>query len=219
MSISRIILIVFILTGFTACKYDAISPKELQEGDILFQDLDCGDACDAIEKVTTGYNGLDFSHCGIVANVDGQMKVVEAYGTVAATDLDSFLARSKDEHGNVKVIAGRPHEQDIAKKSAAIAQTYIGKSYDKAFKLGDDAYYCSELVYESYKAANNGQAYFPLNTMTFKEPDSTDYMPFWVDYYNELNMPIPEGDSGINPGAISRSQHLDILLINIKEKH
>lgn len=209
---SRVILVLLVLV-LAGCEYDAIQRVDLQEGDILFQDLDCGDACDAIEKVTVGFNGLDFSHCGIVANVNGEMKVVEAYGAVQAVAIDSFFERSKDKHGNAKVIVGRPHEQDVAKKSAQIATTYIGKPYDEEFKLGDDKYYCSELVYEAYKKGNNDQVYFPLNVMTFKEKDSTDFMPFWVDYYKELGVPIPEGDSGINPGAISRSKHLEIILI------
>lgn len=209
----RIILIIVLAVGFTGCEYEALTGKDLQEGDILFQDLDCGDACDAIESVTDGYNGLDFSHCGIVANVDGELKVVEAYGAVQAVPIDTFLYRSKDKHGNPKVIVGRPKERDIAKKSAGASVGYIGKPYDKEFKLGDDKYYCSELVYESYKAANGGEEYFPLNKMTFKQKDSTDYMPFWVDYYNELGVPIPEGEPGINPGAISRDAHLEIKLI------
>ncbi|MHC4724324.1 MAG: hypothetical protein ACYS9V_08765 [Planctomycetota bacterium] len=40
---------------------------EPKEGDLLFQDLDCGPLCDAIEKVTTGYQGSNFSHVGILA--------------------------------------------------------------------------------------------------------------------------------------------------------
>lgn len=209
----RIVLLLLVAIAFTGCEYDAITAKDLQEGDILFQDLDCGPACDAIESVTQGYNGLDFSHCGIVANVDGQLQVVEAYGDVLAVPIDTFLHRSMDKHGNPKVIVGRPRQQDIAKRSAEQSINYIGKPYDKEFKLDDDKYYCSELVYESYKAANAGKPFFPLNVMTFKEPDSTGYMPYWIDYYNELGVPIPEGDSGINPGAISRSRELDIILI------
>ena len=35
----------------------------LKEGDLLFQDLNCGELCDAIETVTQGVDGKDFSHC------------------------------------------------------------------------------------------------------------------------------------------------------------
>ena len=37
-----------------------------QTGDLLFQDMDCGPMCDAIEAVTQGAEGAKFSHIGIV---------------------------------------------------------------------------------------------------------------------------------------------------------
>lgn len=213
----RKLLYVLCLAALTGCEYEAITAADLQEGDILLQDLDCGPACDAIEKVTVGYNGLDFSHCGIVANIDGQLKVVEAYGVVQAVPVATFLNRSMDNHDNPKVIVGRPKEQAIAMEAARASVDYIGKPYDEQFRLEDDKYYCSELLYETFKTANAGKPFFPLNVMTFKEPDSAGYMPFWIDYYEDLGKPIPEGDSGINPGAISRSPKLDILLIRNKK--
>lgn len=209
----RSILIALLILSFSSCSYDAITGADLQEGDILFQDLDCGDACDAIEKVTRGYNALDFSHCGIVATVDGKLKVVEAYGDVQAVEIDTFLHRSTTKHGYPKVLVGRPKEQGIARLAASESVNYIGKEYDKEFRLDNDKYYCSELVYECFMSANNNEAYFPLNKMTFKEPDSTDYVPYWVEYYKELGVPIPEGELGINPGAISMDPHLEMILI------
>ena len=41
-------------------------------GDIIFQDLDCGPPCDAIEAVTSGYNGAQLSHCGIITEIQGK---------------------------------------------------------------------------------------------------------------------------------------------------
>ncbi len=186
----------------------------LHPGDILFQDLDCGAACDAIEAVTEGVNGMDFSHCGIVAEIDGELRVVEAYGKVQAVPIDSFLARSRDAAGQPKILIGRTGDKALALQSAELSKKYIAKPYDNAFVMGDDAYYCSELVYECYKQANGGEVYFPLNTMTFKVPGTDTFMPFWTEYYHKLGMEIPEGDSGINPGAISRSEHLQIIGLN-----
>ena len=49
---------------FVACQNEPIF--ELQEGDLLFQDGDCGDFCAAIEAVTDGVNDWEFSHVGLV---------------------------------------------------------------------------------------------------------------------------------------------------------
>lgn len=188
----------------------------MQVGDILFQDLDCGPACDAIESVTEGVNGMDFSHCGIVADMNGELKVMEAYGKVQAVSIADFLARSKDDKGQPKVVIGRlsGKHKAIAIKSAEESKKYIGKGYDKAFTLGDDTYYCSELVYECFKTANNNKVFFPLNTMTFKDSTTGNFIPYWITYYQELGVAIPEGDKGVNPGAISRNKHLEIIPVN-----
>jgi hypothetical protein len=50
-----------------------------------------------------------------------------------------------------------------------------------------------------------------LEPMTFKQPDSNDYFPVWVAYYQNLKMDIPEGKPGINPGGISRSDKIAII--------
>lgn len=190
----------------------------VQPGDILFQDLDCGDACDAIEKVTVGAKGMDFSHCGIVISTPEGYKVVEAYGRVKATALDTFLKRSLDNKGQPKVLLGRVKAEDkaLGQKSAQLAMKYVGKPYDDAFDMKDDTYYCSELVYELYREANGDAPYFKLNKMTFKEPGTNTIMPFWKKYFEELRVAVPEGDWGINPGAISRSKKLELRAIRFK---
>ena len=75
------------------------STPEFQVGDILFQDLDCGPPCEAIEAVTSGYNGAQLSHNGIITEIKGdkfsQIFLVEAIGErVVKTPLDKFLERS-----------------------------------------------------------------------------------------------------------------------------
>ena len=51
--------------------------------------------------------------------------------------------------------------------------------------------------------------------MTFKDPETKEFFPAWVAYYAELGEAIPEGESGLNPGSISRSQKIDILSVRL----
>ena len=70
---------------------------KLQEGDLLFQDLDSSPLCDAIELVTPGYKDANFSHIGLVVLDNDTLKVLEAIPPkVVLTDMKSFFNRSFD---------------------------------------------------------------------------------------------------------------------------
>jgi Permuted papain-like amidase enzyme, YaeF/YiiX, C92 family len=186
----------------------AQTPPQLHEGDLLFQDLDCGPLCDAIEAVTEGVNGKDFSHVGIAAKVNGRMMVVEAIGTeVHAIDQDAFFLRSD------KVVVGRPLRslRSVARRAAHEAIAFIGTPYDDAFLPDNDKLYCSELVALSYERANHNTPFFATPSMTFKDPRTGAYFPAWVEYYAELHLPVPEGLPGCNPGGLSREPSLKIV--------
>jgi len=187
----------------------------LKEGDLLFQDLDCGPICDAIEKVTIGYHGANFSHVGITAKDDNDnLVVIEALSNgVQATQLKDFLNRSFDANHQPKVVVGRlkhpfRHLIPLALKQAAALK---GKPYDKEFVINNEVYYCSELIYEIFLRANDNNPVFTLQPMTFKDPDTKTTFPAWQKYFSKLGAPIPESKPGINPGSISRSPALTII--------
>ena len=99
-----IILIYIILLGSCLPK----QKFELQEGDLLFQDLDSSPLCDAIELVTPGYKDANFSHIGLVVLDNDTLKVLEAIPPkVVLTDMKYFFNRSYDTEGKSKIIAGR----------------------------------------------------------------------------------------------------------------
>lgn len=186
-----------------------------EPGDLLLQDLDCGAMCEAIERVTTGYKGANFSHVGIAARNDaGEVVVIESVSAgVKITDLLDFLARSSDAAGRPKAAVGRLKKRyrDLAFPAVEQALSLKGKPYDKVFAIDNDAYYCSELVYEAFMRANDGKPVFKLKPMTFKDPDTGHVFSVWQEYYSKLGVSVPEGRPGINPGGISRSPALRIV--------
>lgn len=193
------------------------APSEfaLEPGDLLFLDADAGPLCDAIEEVTHGYDGANLSHVGIVARgEDERLIVIEAVSKgVTRTPLPAFMARSLDDRQRPKVMVGRLQEPYRALIAPALreARALEGKPYDKVFAVDNDAYYCSELVYEVFRRANGGKPLFELRPMTFKPPGSDEPFAAWRRYFAELGTAIPEGQSGINPGGISRSPALVIV--------
>ena len=47
--------------------------------------------------------------------------------------------------------------------------------------------------------------------MTYKDPATNSTFPIWADYFQDLNVPIPEGEPGLNPGGMSTSDYIDIV--------
>ena len=192
-----------------------------QEGDLVFQDSDCGPFCEAIEKVTFGYKGARLSHVGMIVEEKDGIYVIEAIGAgVVLTPIDSFLNRSLDENGNPKVLVGRL--QDEYKKLIPSAinhmKSKLGKSYDEVFDIENDQYYCSELLYEGFKVANDNKDIFKLYPMTFKDPDTNQLFSIWDSYFKDLGIEVPEGEPGLNPGGISRSPFIHIVKVLGKPK-
>lgn len=189
----------------------------LQEGDLLFQNLNCGELCDAIEAVTEGVNGKEFSHCALVVNISDTLKVVEAIGQkVQINSLKTFFARSGDTAiiQNISIARVNKKFQPFLKTAIRFATQQVGQPYDNAYTLDNGKWYCSELLYQSFKEAWNQKDFFELEPMTFKDPIKKTYFPAWIDYFKQLNLEIPEGKQGINPGLISRSDKIYMLSIH-----
>ncbi|MFK7798591.1 MAG: YiiX/YebB-like N1pC/P60 family cysteine hydrolase, partial [Aureispira sp.] len=201
-------------TNPTATSMDYLG-FELKAGDILFQDVDCGPFCESIEKVTSGVGGAKFSHVGLVIPKEKEgLVVIEAVSAgVVQTPLDSFFSRSFDANKQSKVVVGRMKQQHehLIPKAIDFAQTKLGYPYDEVFDIANQQYYCSELIYYAFKHANKNSPIFQLQAMTYKDPATNSIFPIWADYFQELNVPIPEGAPGLNPGGMSKSDYINIL--------
>lgn len=187
----------------------------LQPGDLLFQDLDAGPLCDAIETVTQGVEGAKFSHVGMVSRVDAMgATVIEAVGAgVKETPIAEFLERSASKDGTSRVLVGRidGHVRELIPSAIDVSRSFLGRPYDTVFAMDDSAFYCSELLYESFRVANRGEAIFTLFPMTFIDPATGATFPAWTSYYADLGAPIPEGEPGLNPGGMSRAPFVRIV--------
>ena len=183
---------------------------ELQEGDLLFQDLDSSPLCDAIELVTPGYKDANFSHIGLVVLDNDTLKILEAIPPkVVLTDIKSFFNRSYDKEGRSKIIAGRLKDefQHTIKDAIIYAKRKIEMKYDEVFLMNNNSYYCSELIFEAFEK----DSIFKLKPMTFLHPETNDTLTVWKDYYSELGIKIPQNEPGINPGIMSLSDKIEII--------
>ncbi len=192
--------------------YSCTSSFTLNEGDLLFQDLDSSPLCDAIEMVTPGYQEADLSHVGLIVRDKGELKVLEAIPPkVKLTKINDFLSRSADKNNNPKVIVGRlkPPFTSAIKEATIFSKSKLNMKYDESFVLNNNMYYCSELIHEAFIK----DSVFELLPMTFLHPKTKDTLEIWKEYYKELNIKIPQGDLGLNPGIMSLSKKIDIVHI------
>ena len=95
-------------------------------------------------------------------------------------------------------------------KALLFCSKQLGKQYDDAFLPNNGKYYCSELLYDAFKYANNGKVFFSLQPMTFKDKKMKTYYPAWVDYFAALKIDIPEGIEGCNPSSIANDTKIII---------
>lgn len=181
---------------------------QLKTGDFIFQSIPCGKLCDAINQVTDGYKGIDFNHMGMVIIQDEKIFVLEAGGKeVKLTPYKMFIS-----YTNLPMYVGRLKKryQKLIPDAVEFGLQQLGKPYDQEYLYNNEQYYCSELIYDCFLSANK-KPLFKLYPMTFKAPNSDEYFEVWQKYFQNLNMTVPEGELGCNPGGISTSKRMRIL--------
>jgi hypothetical protein len=197
---------ILFLFGFTAL---AQSNIQLQDGDLIFQDMDCGPLCDAIEAVTEGYNGADFSHMGMVYHRNDTIYIIEAAGNaVRLTPLDKFR---KNTSKPMPVGRLKPENNNLIPQAIAFSLRQMGVPYDEEYVYNNGSYYCSELIYDAFLFANNNKPFFTLEPMTYKQPGTNVFFPAWVAYFKSISKNIPQGQPGCNPGGISLSDKITVV--------
>ncbi|MDR3350871.1 MAG: hypothetical protein LBN98_04415 [Prevotellaceae bacterium] len=204
----------FILSLYSLFACNRSGEAALQAGDLLFQSGKDG-LRGAIEAVTEGAGGYNFSHMAmLVPDSSGRLWVIEAAGKgVQLTPVDTFL------RSGTRVALGRVKDEykPLLPAAVAFALQQIGKPYDDEYIYGNGKYYCSELIYDAFLAANNHVPFFTLAPMTFKSPATGAFLEEWVVHYQKLNRSIPEGEPGCNPGALSQSEKIEIKNFDIRQ--
>lgn len=180
-------------------------------GDLLFQVNSHSPMTDAITASTEREGPLNFSHVAIAVRSEGADSVLEATGKygVRMVSLAEFLAgsaRIKDAPGVVVM-----RLRDTTGRAAAAvgkARHYLGLPYDYSYLPDNGKFYCSELVWESYRDVDSSTRLFTARPMNFRATDGT--LPaFWQDLFAEQGLPVPEGVPGTNPNDMSEETCLE----------
>ena len=193
-----------VIVGMVSCMTNK-QKIELKTGDLLFRGETGKAISEAIDRVTQTGAATHFSHVGLV-KISGDSVFVLHASTTGGTckiSLNEFLHPEGD---SVQVVAYRlkePWQEDIP-SAIKRAEKMLGKPYNFSYILSDSTHYCSEFIYRAFEP----DSVFSLNPMTFKDPETGEFLETWVEYYKNLGMEIPEGQPGCNPNGLAASDKL-----------
>lgn len=192
----RIAAICAALCLLSSCRTDTAP----QTGDLVFFTGGSSLMDDAISSST----GDGFVHVAIVEiDSEGTAWLIDATPQkgVSREKLETKLLEEKG-----KAVLMRLKDSTGVTASVQRAKGLIGSPYDFAFLPDNDAYYCSELVYECFLRPD-GSHIFSCQPMNFL--DSEGNLPeYWKELFGKLQMDVPQGLPGTNPEDLSRSTTL-----------
>ena len=179
----------------------AIFAKGFQTGDIIFHTSKSSQSI-VIQKATAS----PYSHMGMIVYRNGKPWVLEAIQPVKYTPFDAWTKRGVNQHYVVK----RYHKNLNAEQQVRLvksAEMHLGKNYDLYFGWGDDAIYCSEIVWKAYDQALGIQL-APLQKL--KQFDLTDSKVKTL-MSQRYGKNVPLNETVIAPNAIYNSKKLIVV--------
>lgn len=211
--------LIFILALFCV----ACSPRDegLRTGDLLFCGVpdteDSGTAAGAI-AASVGRGGVNLIHVAVVEVADDTVWVIDATMKrgVDRHPLDTLIHDFTDADGQKPVLVVKRLKKGFSPLFIENAKRFLGQPYDYWFKPDNGHQYCSELVWESYRKPD-GTPLFESQPMNFKGPDG-NYPAYWVQLFEELGEPIPQGAPGTNPQDMSEAEILEDVRIDALRK-
>lgn len=189
----------------------------VQNGDLLFVGLpldyhivDTASMDEAITAATGQENAVNYIHVAILeVDENDSLWVIDA--TIKhGVDRHPFSVFASDftlnDGSRPEMVVMRLQDNANVNKFVENAKTYCGREYDMHFLPDNEAQYCSELVRNSY-TTSTGEYIFGESPMNFKSADGT-FPPYWVELFDLLGEPIPQGVMGTNPNDMSQEQCL-----------
>ena len=114
--------------------------------------------------------------------------------------------------GKPLVAVGRVREADstVVARAMQRARACLGLPYDDDFLPDNGKFYCSELVWECFLAADDSTHLFRSRPMTFRAADGS--MPdYWTRHFAASGMAVPEGVAGTNPNDMAADPAVRIV--------
>lgn len=195
------------LTGIAKMQSNGLNIS-LRTGDLLFCSSTSGELSKAIDGATQTANKTHYDHVGIVEVSNDTIWVFHAAPKkgVSREGIIQFITAGQEP---ISATVYRIKNDWLKAVPAAIvkARSLLGEAYNYTYRISDQGYYCSEYIFEIFKM----DSLFSLNPMTFKNPNTGELLPGWVDYYRKLGIEVPEGEPGCNPNGLAACGKLKLI--------
>lgn len=174
---------------------------EFKTGDIIFHTSKSTQSI-VIQKATRSV----YSHMGMIVHKNHQFYVLEAIQPVKYTPLKQWIQRGVKQAYVVKRYH-KPLSEQQQQRLVQSAEKHLAKPYDLYFGWGDDAIYCSEIVWKAYHEALNIRL-APLQTLQQFDLSAPQVKNLMKQRYGTK---VPLNETVIAPEAIFRSKVLKLV--------
>lgn len=178
----------------------------VKNGDLIFVGAQKEHLSGAINRVTQQHGDISYDHVGILEVCKDQVYIFHAIGKKGSVrePLDSLILTKDGQKKQFAIYRLSGTEQTAIPEAINKAKTLLGQPYNWSYVLNDTSLYCSDFVERAFRHAE----IFELQPMTFIDPTTKKTDSFWADFYQKLNMEVPEGELGCNPNGLAANEHL-----------
>lgn len=174
------------------------------------------DATNLGEAITESYSSEEkFLHVGILSSSTYPYYIIHSGDKITSEMRIEDVAKNNISPKGHVVVKQPPFGSFERKYILEESKKYLGTPPNDIFSdnninsKGQFSFYCSQLVEHLYNKASQKPIFYK-HPMSFS--DSTgNIIPFWIDYFEERNHSIPEGELGTHPSSIAGSEYLTEL--------
>ena len=200
----KYLILIVVFTLFKSCS--SLNYNFLKNGDLLFVTAQQENLSGAINRVTQTKKTENYDHIGIVEKTKTSIFVLHAApkGGSQKELLTDFMKNQTENNSEVYVYRLKKDDQNAVPKALEKANSLLGKPYNFTYVLNDETLYCSDFIERIFRE----NQIFELKPMTFINPKTGKPDDFWVNFYQQKNMEVPEGKLGCNPNGLAGSDKL-----------
>lgn len=185
---------------------NALKYNDLKNGDLVFVTAQKENLSGAINRVTQKNENENYDHIGIIEKKKNAIFVLHAApkGGSHKETLKKFIKNQTKEGSEIYVYRLKSEYQNSIPEAIKKANSLLGKPYNFTYVLNEETLYCSDFIERIFRSSQ----IFELKPMTFINPKTGKTDDFWIKFYQDKNMEVPEGKLGCNPNGMAGSDKL-----------